>query len=188
MRKLTLFDNVTLDGYFTGADGDFHWAHEGSDDAEFSAFVADNARGGGELLFGRITYELMAAYWPTAMAMKNDPVVAERMNKMPKIVFSRSLDKASWSNTRLMKGDLVSEIRKLKDGSGEGIAILGSGSIVAQLAPHGLIDEYQIVVNPVVLGSGRTMFDGVKSRLNMKLTSSRAFRNGKVFLCYQPVA
>jgi dihydrofolate reductase len=186
MRKLVVFNNLTLDGYFTGADGDFRWAHEGSDDAEFNAFVAENARGGGELLFGRITYELMAAYWPTPMAAKNDPVVAERMNKMPKIVCSRSLVKPSWSNTTLTKGDLVSEVRKIKSAPGEGIAILGSGSIVAQLAPHGLIDEYRLVVNPVILGGGRTLFEGVKNRLNLKLMSSRTFRNGKVFLSYQP--
>jgi dihydrofolate reductase len=186
MRKLVVFDNVTLDGYFTGADGDFRWAHEGSDDAEFSSFVAENARDGGELMFGRVTYELMAAYWPTSMAMKNDPIVAERMNKMPKLVFSRSLDQVSWSNTTLLKGDPVAEVRRIKNSPGEGIAILGSGSIVAQLAPHALIDEYQLVVNPVILGSGRTMFEGIKSRLNLKLTSSRAFRNGKVFLSYAP--
>jgi dihydrofolate reductase len=185
MRKLVAFNAVTLDGYFTGSGGDFRWAHEG-DDPEFSAFVAENARGGGELMFGRITYELMVAYWPTAMAMKNDPIVAERMNQMPKIVFSRTLTQASWSNTRVINADLVDQVRQIKNSSGEGIAILGSGSIVAQLAPHGLIDEYQIVVNPVILGSGRTMFEGVKARLDLKLTSSRSFRNGKVFLCYAP--
>lgn len=185
MRKIVAFNAVTLDGYFTGPDGDFRWAHEG-DDAEFSSFVAENARGGGELMFGRITYELMAAYWPTAMAKKNDPIVAERMNKMPKIVLSRTLRQASWSNTRLIKADLVDQVRQIKNSSGEDIAILGSGSIVAQLAPHGLIDEYQIVVNPVILGGGRTMFEGVKARLDLKLLSSRVFRNGKVFLCYAP--
>ncbi len=188
MRKLIAFNNVTLDGYFTGADGDFRWAHDDSDDPEFSAFVAENARGGGELLFGRITYELMAAYWPTEMAMKNDPVVAERMNKMPKIVFSRTLGEASWSNSRLMNGDLASEVRRIKNASGEGIAILGSGSIVAQLAPHGLIDEYQLVLNPVILGGGRTMFEGLNNRPKLKLTQSRSFNNGKIFLRYAPAS
>jgi dihydrofolate reductase len=186
MRKLVVFDNVTLDGYFTGADGDFRWAHEGSDDSEFSSFVAENARGGGELILGRTTYELMAAYWPTPMAKKNDPVVADRMNKMPKIVFSRTLREATWSNTTVVNGDLESEVRRIKNASGEGIAILGSGSIVAQLAPHGLIDEYQLIVNPVILGSGRSLFEGVETRLNLTLTNSRSFRNGKVFLCYVP--
>ena len=96
MRKLVVFNNVTLDGYFTGVGGDFSWAHTGNDDAEFNAFIAENASGGGQLLFGRITYELMARYWPTPNAIKNDRTVAEGMNSMPKVVFSRTLDKASW--------------------------------------------------------------------------------------------
>src|SRR5690242_4661174 len=114
MRKLIAFNNISLDGYFTGAGGDFSWAHAGSDDPEFSAFVANNAKGGGELLFGRITYEMMASYWPTPMAAKNDPVVAKGMNAASKVVFSRTLGKASWSNTRLVKGDLAAAVRKMK--------------------------------------------------------------------------
>src|SRR5262249_44743368 len=105
-----------------------------------------------------------------------------------KVVFSRTLDKASWSNTKLVKGDLVSEVRKMKEEPGDGMAILGSGSIVSQLAPEGLIDEYQIVMNPVVLGKGRTMFDGVIEKLSLKLTKTRTFGNGKVFLRYEPTA
>ncbi|MFZ0247179.1 dihydrofolate reductase family protein [Candidatus Binatus sp.] len=187
MRELVVFNNVTLDGYFAGVNGDFSWAHSGNDDAEFNAFVAENASGGGQLLFGRITYELMASYWPTPNAIQNDPIVADRMNSMPKVVFSRTLDKVSWSNTKLVKGDIASEIRKMKKQPGKGMAILGSGSIVSQLAPEGLIDEYQVVVNPVVLGKGRTMFDGIKEMLTLKLTKTRTFANGKVFLCYEPM-
>jgi dihydrofolate reductase len=186
MRKLTAFNNVTLDGYFTGANGDFSWAHAGNDDAEYNAFVADNAKGGGQLLFGRVTYELMASYWPTPIATRNDPTVAERMNSLPKVVFSRTLDRPSWNNTKLVKGSLVAEIRAMKQGPGKDMAILGSGSIVAQLAQEALIDEFQLIVNPVVLGRGRTMFDGVKEALSLKLTKSRTFGNGKVLLCYLP--
>jgi dihydrofolate reductase len=188
MRKLVVFNNVTLDGYFAGPDGDFSWAHSGGDDAEFNAFIADNASGGGQLLLGRITYDIMVSYWPTPAALKNDPVVAEGMNSMPKVVFSRKMKEASWSNTVLVKGDIASEVRRMKNTTGPGMAILGSGSIVAQLAPEGLIDEYQIVVNPVVLGSGKTMFDGVKQKLPLKLTKTRTFKNGKVLLCYEPPA
>ncbi len=186
MRKLIVFNHVTLDGYFTGANGDLSWAYTGSDDPEFSAFVAGNASSGGELVLGRITYELMASHWPTPAAIKNDPIVAEGMNSMPKVVFSKTLDRVSWANTKLIKGDLVSEMRKMKQETERGMAILGSGSIVAQLAPEGLIDEYQLVVNPVVLGTGRTMFEGIKEKLNLKLTQTRAFKNGKVLLCYEP--
>jgi dihydrofolate reductase len=137
-------------------------------------------------LFGRITYELMASYWPTMAAARDFSAVAEGMNKLPKMVFSRTLDKASWNNTRLVKSDLAGETRKMKSESGPDMVILGSGSIVAQLAQEGLIDEYQIVVNPVVLGSGRTMFEGIKERLRLKLTRSRAFGNGNVVLYYTP--
>ena len=186
MRKLVAFNHVTLDGYFADINGDISWAQKGNQDAEFSAFVADNATAGGLLVFGRITYELMAGYWPTAYAIENDPIVAERMNSLPKVVFSRTLDKASWNNTKLVKEDLAAEVRKMKQEPGKDMAILGSGSVVAQLAQEGLIDEYQIVVNPVVLGKGRTMFDGIKEKLPLKLIKTRTFGNGNVLLCYEP--
>jgi len=186
MRRLIVFNHVTLDGYFAGVNGDLSWARIGSDDAEYSAFVAENAQGGGQLLFGRVTYDLMAGYWPTPIATQHDPVVAAAMNSMPKVVFSRTLDRASWSNTRLIEGDIVSEIRKMKEESGPGMAILGSGSIVSQLAPERLIDEYQMVVDPVALGKGRTMFEGIQQMLTLTLTKTRTFKNGKVYLCYEP--
>ncbi len=186
MRKLIVFNNVTLDGYFTDRNGEMNWAHK--QDAEWNAFASENASGGGMLVFGRITYELMASFWPTPVAMNTFPVVAEGMNRMPKVVFSRTLDKASWNNTTLVKGDLVTEIRKMKNEPGPGMAILGSGSIVAQLAPEGLIDQYQLAVNPVVLGKGRTMFEGIEKKLNLKLMETRAFGNGNVVLWYEPIA
>jgi dihydrofolate reductase len=186
MRKLVVFNTVTLDGYFVDSKGDMSWAHKNDD--EWNAFVGENASGSGMLVFGRITYELMASYWPTPMALQNSPVVAKGMNAMPKIVFSRTLDSASWSNTKLLKGDLATEVRKLKQEPGPDMVILGSGTIVSQLAQQNLIDEYQIALSPSVLGQGRTMFEGVKQKLNFKLTNSRAFRNGNIFLCYQPLA
>lgn len=187
MRKLAVFNSVTLDGYFAGVNGDIRWAHtRDGDDGEWKAFVDENAKGGGELVFGRITYAMMASYWPTPLASQNDPIVAERMNALPKVVFSRTLEQAAWSNTKLVKGDPAAEMRKLKQEAGPDMAIMGSGSIVAQLAQEGLIDEFQIVVVPVVLGKGRTMFEGVSTMLTMKPTRTRSFRNGKVLLCYQP--
>lgn len=185
MRKLTVFNQVSLDGYFVDAHGDMSWAHKPPDDAEWNEFVAGNATGGGVLLFGRVTYEMMAGYWPTPMAAEETPLVAERMNAMPKVVFSRSLARPAWRNTTLVK-DAVSGVRRMKRMKGDDMAILGSGSIVAQLAREGLIDEYQIVVNPVVLGKGRTMFEGPARALPMKLTRTRAFGNGSVLLCYEP--
>jgi dihydrofolate reductase len=189
MRKLTVFNAVSIDGYFADPQGDMNWAHK--QDPEWNAWVNENASGGGVLMFGRVTYDLMTMYWPTPMAAQNDPVVARRMNEMPKIVVSRTMDKANWNNTTLVKGDLPAAVRRLKQEPGDDICILGSGSIVAQLAPERLIDAYQLVVSPIVLGKGKTLFAGVleggsKDRLNMKLTSTRAFRNGNVVLCYEP--
>jgi dihydrofolate reductase len=186
MRKLIVFNHVTLDGFFTDANGDMSWAHK--QDAEWSAFVQENASGGGELLFGRITYELMASYWPTPHAIQNAAVVAEGINNTPKVVFSRTLDKASWNNTRLVKSGMAEEVRKMKKEPGKNMVILGSGSIVSQLAGEGLIDEYQIVMSPIALGKGRTMFDGIKEKLPLKRTKTRTFGNGNVLLCYEPTA
>ena len=185
MPKLVSYNMVSLDAYFTDANGDMSWAHK--KDPEWQAFVSENASGGGQLLFGRVTYDLMASFWPTPFAAQSNPIVVERMNSLPKIVFSKTLDKASWNNTTLLKGDLTTEVRKLKREPGPNMTIMGSGSIVAQLADAGLIDEYQIVVSPLVLGNGRTLFEGVKKKLPMKLTKSRAFGNGNVVLCYEPM-
>ena len=188
MQKLVVFNQMSLDGYFTDANGDMSWAHKDPQDAEWNTFVAENAKGGGVLVFGRVTYELMAGFWPTPKAAKSMPDVAERMNGLPKVVFSKTMDKASWNNTRLVKGDMAWEVRKMKKEPGGDMAILGSGSIVAQLAEAGLIDEYQIVVNPIVLGTGRTMFEGIKGKVTLKLTKTRAFGNGNVLLSYEPKA
>lgn len=149
--------------------------------------VGGNASGGGSLLFGRVTYELMASFWPTPAATERAPVVAEGMNNMPKVVFSRTLATAAWKNTKLVKGDLAAEVRKMKNETGPDLAILGSG-IVSQLAQARLIDELQIVVNPIVLGKGRTLFEGVKEKIALKLIKTRAFGNGNVVLYYEPMA
>lgn len=184
MRKITVFNHISLDGYFTDASGNVSFAHNQTPDAEWDAFVSGNASGGGMLLFGRITYQMMASFWPTPIAVQKMPELAECMNSLRKVVFSRTLEKALWNNTTLVKGDLIAEINRLKEEAGEPMVIFGSGSIVSQLAPRGLIDEYQVIVNPVVLGKGRTMFDGVRALL--KLTKTRTFKNGNILLCYEP--
>jgi dihydrofolate reductase len=183
MPRLSAFEQVSLDGFFVDVSGDMSWAHK--QDPEWNEFAASNASGGGALVFGRVTYEMMASFWPTPAAKESLPAVAEGMNTMPKVVFSRTLKKASWKNTRLVKGDLASEVRKMKSESGPDMAILGSGSIVSQLAEAGLIDEYQIVVNPIVLGKGRTLFETVDRKIGLKLIKTRAFGNGNVVLTYQ---
>ena len=186
MPKLIAFEQVSLDGFFVDGKGDMSWAHR--QDAEWNAFTSSNASGDGALLFGRVTYEMMASFWPTPAAMERLPAVAKGMNQMPKLVCSRTLQKASWNNTTLLKRDLAAEVRKRKQEPGPDMAILGSGSIVSQLAQAGLIDEFQIVVNPIVLGQGRTLFEGVKEKIALKLVKSQAFGNGNVVLYYVPTA
>jgi dihydrofolate reductase len=182
MRRMVVFNSLTLDGYYTGLDGDMSWAHKF--DPEWIEFTNENAKGGGVLAFGRKTYDMMAGYWPTPMAMKNMPTVAEAMNKQPKLVFSRTMNEAKWNNTRLIKGDLATEVRKIKSEPGDDIVIMGSGNLIAQLAQAKLIDEYQIALTPVVIGKGKSMFDGV-DKTSLKLTKTRAFGNSTVMLWYQ---
>ena len=182
MGKLGAFYFVTLNGYFKAPKEDISWHKHGAEESEYAA---EGGSSGSMLLFGRVTYEMMARYWPTPDAMKNMPVVAAGMNNSDKIVFSRTLKKAGWNNTRLVKDNMVEEIKKLKQ-AGKDMTVLGSGNIVTQLAEHGLIDEYQIMVDPIALGDGTPMFKGLKHPLNLKLTKTKTFKSGVVLLCYQP--
>ena len=120
---------------------------------------------------GRVTHDMMASFWPTPEAMESMPEVAKGMNEMPKFVFSRTLGRSAWSNTTILEGDVPSEVRRLKSETGLDLTILGSGTIVAQLAETDLIDSYQFVVVPVFLGKGRTMFEGVRAPQALKLAS-----------------
>jgi dihydrofolate reductase len=186
MRKLSIFESVTLNGYFSGPDGDMSWAHASSEDPEFQQFVRGNASVAGMLLFGRVTYQMMASYWPTPAAAQAEPVVAKGMNEAEKVVFSRTLEKVDWSKTTLVRGDVPDAVRTLKKQSGKDLVVLGSGTVVTPLVDAGLVDEYQLVVKPVVLGKGRTLFEGVKKHVALELTSSRSFGNGSVVLNYVP--
>lgn len=184
MRRLTVFENVSLDGFFVDATGDMSWAHK--HDEEWTAFSSGNASGDGALLFGRVTYQMMAGFWPTPQAAEMLPEVAAGMNRMPKFVASRTLDRADWQNTTVLNGDLVGEIGALKASAGPDLVVLGSGIIVSQLAQARLVDEFQLVVNPVVLGRGRTLFEAVEGRLDLRHTRSRSFTNGNQVLWYEP--
>ena len=180
MRKLRVFESISVDGYFTDAGGDISWAHAGREDAEFADWVSANASLGGDLLFGRKTYQMMEAYWPTQLAAQQMPTVAKAMNAARKYVVSRTIQPA-WNNTHLLRGDLVKAVRDLKESDGPDITILGSGSVAAQLGEAGLVDGYQFVVIPVALGGGRTMF--TKS-CKLRLLDHRSFRCGNVVVTY----
>lgn len=173
MQRLGVFNLMTLDGYVAGEGGDISWHN--AEDPEFQTLAEGASNSGSTLLFGRVTYQLMEGYWPKPEALKSDPVVAKGMNESPKIVFSRTLKEAAWSNTRLVKDDLLEEVRRLKRRDGKGLTVLGSPGIVAQLAQAGLIDDYQLLVNPVALGKGKTMFEGLKDRLSLRLQGARRY-------------
>ncbi|MBV8761041.1 MAG: dihydrofolate reductase family protein [Deltaproteobacteria bacterium] len=184
MRRLRVFESISIDGYFCDAHGDMQWAHAGADDPEFISWVGGNASGGGELLFGRVTYDHMRAWWTTLQAAAAMPVVAKGMNAATKWVASRSLQGAGgldWSGARLLDGDAVAAVRALKQSGGPGITLLGSGSLAAQLGAAGLVDEYQLVIVPVALGGGRTIFSGERK---LALQHSRTFKNGRVVVTY----
>lgn len=184
MRKLFLFMMITLDGFFEGPNGELDWHNV---DEEFNEFAIHQTSEVGALLFGRKTYEMMASYWPTESAKRDDPVVAGLMNSLPKIVFSKTLAKVEWENSRLAKGHVAEEITRLKSQSGKDLAIFGSSNLCISLMQMGLVDEFRIMVNPVVLGRGNTLFNGFGDRLDLRLLKTRSFRNGNVLLYYQPV-
>jgi len=183
-RKLSVFENISLDGYFTDILGDMGWAHEEHRDEEFANFTAGNAAGGGALLFGRVTYETMQAFWTTERAQAM-PEVAKMMNALPKYVFSRTLKTADWNNTTLLHGEPAAEVMRLKKESGGDITVLGSGTIVSQLVQAKLVDGYDFIICPVILGGGRTLFEDLKERRALILEQTRSFRNGKTFLSYR---
>lgn len=180
MRKLRVFESIALDGYFADASGDMSWAHASGDDPEFADWIGGNAGSAGDLLFGRKTYQMMEAYWPTPLAAQQMPTVARGMNAAKKYLVSRTIQ-PTWNNTQLLKGHLVEAVRSLKASEGPGIAVLGSGSVAAQLGEAGLVDEYQFVIIPVALGGGRTVF--TKGR-KLRLVDHRAFRCGNVVVTY----
>lgn len=182
MRKLIAQTVVSLDGYFEGTNQSIDWHYVDDDYGEYAAELLRSVDG---ILFGRITYELMVQYWPTPQAISNDPVIAKLMNEHQKIVISKTLERADWQNTRIINKDFAEKIRMLKQQPGKDLVILGSGRLVAELTKIGLIDEYQLMVNPILLGQGNPLFHGIDHRVKLRLTQCKAFPSGNVLLCYQ---
>jgi dihydrofolate reductase len=180
MRTLKVFESISVDGYFADSAGDMSFAHAVAPDPEFFAWVGQNASAGRELLFGRKTYEMMEHFWTSPEAHERMPAVAKGMNTARKYVASRTIE-PTWANSQLLDGDLVSAVRALKQRKGPPVVILGSASVVTRLGEEGLVDEYQFVVIPTALGSGRTVFSrGAK----LRLIDQRAFKNGNVVVTY----
>jgi dihydrofolate reductase len=184
LRKLSAFNFITLNGFYKGPGEDITWHKHGEEEAAYSL---EGLKSESILLFGRVTYEMMASYWPTPMALQSMPDVAKGMNNAEKIVFSKTLKKAEWNNTKVLKENIVEEIRSLKRTSKKDMTILGSGSIVTQCADAGLIDTYLIMLDPVAIANGTSIFNGLKNNLNLKLVTTRAFKSGVVLLEYEPL-
>ncbi len=188
MRKITVFNHVTVDGFFAGPNGEIDWFKVIKKDDEWDKYTHEQSKSGSTLMFGHTTYEMMKSYWPTPDAIRNDPDMAKVVNNSPKIVFSKSLQRVeegpNWKNITLFHEIKQEEILKLKEEAD--MTILGSGAIVQQFANLNLIDEYALVVVPVILGAGKPLFKDVKN-MNLKLLEARAFKNGIVLLRYQPM-
>lgn len=183
MARLILFNMVTLDGMIEGPGRDIAW-HRVDDD--FNRFAVEQLDSVAGLVFGRVTYELMAAYWPTPAAVRSDPMIARRMNALPKYVFSTTLSQVSWENTHLFSGNADSEMAQIKQRSGGDLLLMGSADLAATFTQRGLIDEYRLMVNPVALGRGTPLFKDTGERLDLVLLRVRTFANGNVLLAYRP--
>ncbi|MFC4334938.1 dihydrofolate reductase family protein [Salininema proteolyticum] len=184
MRKLVSFIGISLDGYYKGPDGQFDFANV---DQEFYDFSNRQDAHIDTLMFGRETYELMASHWPTATATENDPEVIEFMNGVDKIAVSTTLEKVEWNNTTLVRGDIASKVAELKEQEGKEIAMFGSVQLTASLLERGLVDELRVMVFPVVLGEGVSLFATLEERLPLELLRTTTFRSGNVLLVYRPV-
>jgi len=184
MRKITSFNFITLNGFFKDANNSVSWHQHGADE-EASEYAAQGAQSNSILLFGRITYQMMSSWWPTQQAIQSMPEVAKGMNSSEKIVFSNTLKKADWNNTKIVSGDIISEVKKMKQQPGNSMTILGSGSILTQFSDAGLIDEYLIMLDPVALGAGTPLLSGLKQKLELELTNTRKFKSGIVLLSYK---
>ena len=189
MRKLTVTMWQSLDGFISGPNGEMDWitSRYDAEMGEYEGGVIDTVD---TLLLGRITYASFAGAWPS---VPDNPAVSEeerayarRLNAMTKVVFSHTLAKAEWQNSRLVRGDIEGSVRALKQESGADILIYGSASIVRQLTDMRLIDEYQLLIYPLALGNGLPLFAGLERRAELKLVCSRIHHSGVAELTYQP--
>jgi len=176
MRKLIMWNMVTVDGYFEGPGHDLGWFVF---DDELEKYILETQATADTLLFGRLTYEMMADYWPSA-----EGAIADFMNPARKVVASTTLDKVEWNNTALVKENVPEEISKLKEEAGKDIFLFGSANLASTLMRHGLFDEYRLGVNPVFLGRGTPLFKEGIDKQNLKLLETRPLQSGVVIHHY----
>ena len=178
MRKVIVSNVASLDGFFESRNKLLDWVVT---DEEFFEYAKGLLRTVDTLLFGRATYLHMASYWPTAPVDE----IAEKMNNLPKVVFSKTLRKAEWNNSRLVASNIEEEVSRLKTQMGKDMVIFGSAMLASSLLQWGLIDEYRVILQPVLLGSGSPLFRDITERIRMKLISAKSFGSGVVLLSYQ---
>jgi dihydrofolate reductase len=196
MRKIVVFDRVTADGYFSSPEGGLDWAVP---DAELDKLGGEAVPGPGNvMLFGRRTYQMFESFWPHVLndsPEAPDPHVPGRqsaamramavwINDATKIVFSKSLKEVTWHNSRLLRDVEPGNIEAIRNVPGADIMIFGSGQIVSRLTTLGLIDEYQLIVSPLMLGGGKTLINGVTSRVPLDLLEVKRYDSGNVMLRY----
>ena len=180
MRKVVASPFTSLDGFMSGPNGEIEWNVPYFDE-EMASFVQEVLGSLDTLLFGRVTYEWFAQFWPNE-GVKHDPGHAGLMNSLPKIVFSKTLEKAEWNNSRIVRDNVVEEVNRLKQQEGKNMVIDGSPTLIHSFTSLGLIDEFLIRLHPVTLGSGVPLF---KQAVNLKLLEARPLRSGVVILRYQ---
>jgi dihydrofolate reductase len=193
MRRIVTFNRVTADGYFAGLAGNLDWVVP---DAEVDKAGVEGIPRFETILFGRRTYEMFEGFWPHAVdGSATDPHSAGRqspeirsmarwINEATKVVFSRTRKEVTWKNSRLFHEFDPREIETMKSQPGKDMMVFGSGSIASQLTQHGLIDEYQFVVSPVLIGSGRTFLSEVSKTLRLDLLEAKEYQSGNVLLRY----
>ncbi len=182
MAKLVAFLMLTLDGYSADENGGIDW-HVVDD--EFNEFALAQLNSASFLVFGRNTYEGMVEYWTSPEAMQNDPLVAEKMNTLPKVVLSHTLSQVTWANTRLIKTQIVEEFTQLKAEQEKDLIIMGSSKLCASLINLGLIDEFRLMFNPIILGKGISAFMGARTLNDLRHTETRFFESGNVLQIYR---
>ena len=176
-----MWNLVTLDGFFEGPKSwELDW-HDSVWGDELEKYSIEQSKSTGMLLFGRVTYEGMASYWSSEKGE-----IADFMNTIPKIVFSKTMKKAEWNNTTLVKGNAVEEVAKLKRQSGKNMFVFGSANLSSTLLEHDLFDEIDLALAPVILGRGNPLFKASPDRLKMKLLEARPLKSGGVILRYEP--
>lgn len=184
MSRLFSFNMVTLDGYFEGPGHDISWHNV---DGEFGEFAVAQLKEIGTLVFGRVTYELMASYWPTPAGQADDPTVAGLMNDLPKVVISKTLTGPAWANTRLIVDRVRDQLTTLKRESTKDLAVFGSAKLLNFLMQMDLVDEHRLMIAPLILGRGTPLFQLPSGKLGLKLVRSKAFANGNMLVCYEPI-